>query len=798
MLGSGDPLALTLAADFRLCSPDFSNDHVWELETGGGDPPALSMRTTYGLRARSMRIFPRFGIGSQVVSDPSFFQRTLRLRHFSPNFLSLTFSPFADIDTVAEYWVPNSHTIAGRLVVSNRGNLPVVLLLELCGQLVPNEGRSLAPFTQQSVNALAGQTADLAPVIFLSGGCQPGSGAYPSLVLHLSLASQAVRTLTWAQAALETLSASFELARHTASRHWEAERAKIELTNVSQTIDVYSGDQDWDAAFAFSQKSAYSMYFAKGLDLPDPFFTSTRLPDNSSPPTSAGGGQSSALGVQSMMEACYLFKLLPGAPELAAGFVRNFLKSGSGNGKANGISRPESQRRSRLTPPLLASLAWDTFDRTQDLDFLREVYPGLEAFINSWLSGAHDRDGDGFPEWEHPLQAGLEDDPAFTVWREDGQGAEIAFMESPALAAMLCRETNSQALISKALGRPDLHEKWSSESRRLRAQVDECWGASAMLYHGRDRDTHSSPPGKIIATRTGAGCHQFDLDFRQPVRLLIRLEFNGDATRRPGISLRGMANGASREEKLERLDFQWGPGKAVATTREVYSSLSTVDISGLERLDRVVISVMDFSAENITLLLPLWAEIPDARRALNIISLSLLDATRFDRPFGIPQYISAGRGKQRTLPMEGGTIHIPWNAMIGEGLLHYGFRTEAARLTSRLMAAVVQNLKRQHAFARAYHAERGSGSGERNPILGLAPLGLFLDTLGVRILSNQRVILGGKNPFPWPVTVQYRGMTITRNATQTLVNFPDGSAVTLDDPSDAEITMDAAASHGVV
>jgi hypothetical protein len=80
----------------------------------------------------------------------------------------------------------------------------------------------------------------------------------------------------------------------------------------------------------------------------------------------------------------------------------------------------------------------------------------------------------------------------------------------------------------------------------------------------------------------------------------------------------------------------------------------------------------------------------------------------------------------------------------------------------------------------------------------LAPLGLFLDTLGVRILSNQRVILGGKNPFPWPVTVQYRGMTITRNATQTLVNFPDGYAVILDDPSDAEITMDAAASHGVV
>ena len=59
-LGAGDPLALTLAADFRLSTPDYSNDHIWDLELGGGDPSALALRTTYGLRARSMRIFPRF------------------------------------------------------------------------------------------------------------------------------------------------------------------------------------------------------------------------------------------------------------------------------------------------------------------------------------------------------------------------------------------------------------------------------------------------------------------------------------------------------------------------------------------------------------------------------------------------------------------------------------------------------------------------------------------------------------------------------------------------------------------
>ena len=61
-----------------------------------------------------------------------------------------------------------------------------------------------------------------------------------------------------------------------------------------------------------------------------------------------------------------------------------------------------------------------------------------------------------------------------------------------------------------------------------------------------------------------------------------------------------------------------------------------------------------------------------------------------------------------------------------------GCRQDAAHLTARLMTAVIQNLKKQHAFFRAYHAETGAGIGERNTVQGLAPLGLFLETLGSR------------------------------------------------------------------
>ena len=84
-----------------------------------------------------MRLFPRFTLGTQAVTDPARFFQPPRLRRFYPNFLLLDFSPFPGLDVVAEYWVPDSHTTAGRFTVTNHTAGPLTLLLELCGQLAP-------------------------------------------------------------------------------------------------------------------------------------------------------------------------------------------------------------------------------------------------------------------------------------------------------------------------------------------------------------------------------------------------------------------------------------------------------------------------------------------------------------------------------------------------------------------------------------------------------------------------------------------------------------------------------------
>ena len=71
--------------------------------------------------------------------------------------------------------------------------------------------------------------------------------------------------------------------------------------------------------------------------------------------------------------------------------------------------------------------------------------------------------------------------------------------------------------------------------------------------------------------------------------------------------------------------------------------------------------------------------------------------------------------------------------------------------------------------------------GERNALNGLAPLDLFLRVLGVEILSSKRVKLEGVNPFPWDVTIQYKGLKVIRGQEKTEVVFANGKSVTVVD-----------------
>jgi hypothetical protein len=788
-LRAGDPLALILAADARLGATDYVNDQIWELGLEAGEPSALSLHTTYGLRARAMRLFLRFIEGGRAFTNPETFAAPPRVTRLYPNFVSLEFSPLPGVEVGADYWVPSSQVICGRIVISNRAVIPQPLKLELCGQLVPINGQSLAPLQMQSVTVLEGRTENLAPVLFMTGGPQPGTGPYPSLLIGLDLGPGAGRTLTWVLASLGDHKSSFDLARRTAARPWEAERARIEVLNESQTVEILTGDPDWDAALALSQKAAFGLLFPASTKLSHPSFVLSRQPDQGYSRRGDGTDHSHLWSGQPPLEMLYFSSLLPGAPDFARGLLLNMLSTQAADGEIDCKPGLAGQRGKFLAAPLLASLAWRTYESTLDREFLAQVYPQLLAFFRAWFAPVHDRDGNSLPEWTHVLQTGFEENPLFDPWHPWAQGAEIGAVQSPTLAAMLYREARTLLRIAGelAVDVPSAESDQAflkSRASLLRAGIEACWDPERSFYCYADRDTHLSLRGQVLSRRQVASRFSIQKQLSEPARLIIRIRNEEGTTPRPELSIHGLMDGQEQAEHLTRDDFAWSGGGAVATSRKVYTALGDFEVAGATRKAQITVQTLDLTFEDHTLFLPLWAGIPHPVEAELLSARRLFQAAYFGRPFGVPALPTVPDPEAEPLAM---SVHLPWNQLIAEGLLAYGFRQQAAALLAHIMNAVIETLKRDRAFRLRYHAESGAGLGERNALAGLAPVGLFLQTLGVEILSARHVRLSGSNPFIWPVTVKYRGLSVTRGFNETEIIFPGGQSVSCNDPTDADV-----------
>ncbi len=785
-LGAGDPLSLTLAADFRLGGVDYLNDQVWELEMRSGEPPALALSTTFGLRARSMRLFPRFGEGRALVSAPADFVQPPRLRAFFPNFLELYFSPLDQLDVTAEYWAAGSQVIAGRFSLVNRRDRQRLIRLEMCALLVPLDGQPFFPAQSQMVHVITGQSGGLAPLLYMTGGPVALSSPYPALMVELPLAPGETRRITWALAALSASGPSFELARKTVARPWEAERARIELLAASQMVEVQTGNPDWDAAFAFSQTTALRSFFPGSNHLPYPSFVLARGPDHGYSPKGDGSDYPPSWAGQTPLEAYYLNSVLPGAPQWAQGVLRNFLAVQDENGQVDLRPGLAGQRTRLHATPMLAALAWQTYQTTGDQAFLAEVFPGLLKAFWRWFSPEHDRNRDTRPEWSHPGQTGWEENPLFDVWHVASQGVAIQMVENPALYAMLVHEAACLIWMAETLGRQQEVGLVRHQAELLAQAVSEAWEEDIALYRYRDVHTHQVSEKQVFVRGRGSGVRKIKKELDPPRRLLVEVFTARPALRQPTVRL---AEYVTKQpvEVLEAAHFRWRSGGLTATTQRVYSRLGRVDVRGLEKSDRIVVRAVDLTAQDHTLLLPLWAGIPQDEQARDLFQRTLLDPKRFHKPFGVPA-LASSRDDQAAEVDPG--VHLPFNHLIGEGLLAYGFRQEAAQLVERLMAAVIRSLKETHAFAQRYHAETGAPLGERNAVTGLAPLGLFLQTLGVTIYSDRRVRLEGDNPFPWPVTLRYRGLTIHRAAQRTEIIFPNGKSVVITDPRPCLVSLD--------
>lgn len=822
-LAAGDPLFLTLAADARLTSTESTDDQIWELSLGGGEPAALALQTTYGLRAHWMRLFPRFVRGDSARVDPAGFHTPPRITRFLPNFLAITYAPFDGLVVESEYWAAESQVIAGRIRLTNNSILPQNFRLEWAALLNPIDRQGgMLPVSAGPNHVLAGETAYLSPVVFMTGGPQPTTSPYPALTLDLEMYPGNTRQFTWAAAGLRSYEASLEAARLATARPWEAELARAEMVNRSQFVRITTGEADWDAAFALTQKAAGALLLQNKNYLPHLSFVLSRQPDHGFSVRGDGGDQSHLWRGQTALDSYYLASLLlPGAPELVAGLVRNFIAVQDETGKIDWKPGLNGQRSNRMAQPMLAALAVQAAPYLPQPDWYREVFPPLLRFFNAWFSPQYDQDGDGFPEWENPLQTGLEDSPIYDRWSPSAQGIDITRLESPELAAMLFRECGALIEMARALvqseqasaayarlsaavagsdqailendaqssGAAQALDALCEREAALRALLASAWDEKASTYHYRDYATHLSLPGQTLMEFTGSGKASSRKRFSQPNRLVVQLRLNEERTYAVKATLTGFGPDGEISETLEPRSFSWLGTQARATTQNTFLALKRIEIEGIGEDEQVRVAAANYLQEDCSLLLPLWAGALDDAQAQRMIE-DLVQG-RYLQPFGIPACPPDAQAQEELpgLHTALSSALLPWNQLIGEGLLRYGRRDLAAELVTRLMNAVITSLKTQQGFRQYYHALAGLPAGEFGHLHGLAPLGLFLRALGIRQWGAKEIIVDGFNPFPFPVNVQYHQVRMTCHSDRTEVTFPGGQKVVLDHPGPHRIVL---------
>ena len=786
--GGGRELNLSLAADLRMNPPDFLNDHIWELTFQGGEPPALMLQTTYGLRARCMRIFPRFIRKDKTLSDPAQFHQPLKILKSYPNYASLACAPFSDLEVVVDYWVSCSQAVAGRVQLRNTGILKETFRLEWAVMLSPlAEGSGMLPVVQSKNCYLAGKTESLAPVFMAEGCSSVSEGSFPALVWELELYPGVSHAVNWACAALDTQEASLALAAKVQGERWDAQAARIELVNTHQLLEIQTGREDWNTVLAYSQTAAYGLLMPGSPHLPNATFVLSRQIDYGYSMLGDGSDYSPLWKGQTALDALYLASLiLPGGVKYAQGIVENFLASQDEGGRIEWRPNWMGQPSRPMAQPVLAALSWLISQHLEDATgWLTQVYPALLRFLNAWFLPELDRDGDGFPEWENSLQTGLENVPLYDPWHAAGQGVDVSCLEAPGLAALLYHECDCLIKMARLVGTTFDLEALEARKASLRKQLEPAWDGRMGLFHYRDADSHQAGEGGGIKTLQGPGRQLVKKAFRTPQRVLLRLHLQGENSRAASVRLVGSGPAGEISEEIGPRRWNWTSQQARATSQNLFTTLSEIEVAGIFPRDRLVAERVGYRQEDLSLFLPLWANLCSPAQAKKMVEHAW--KSRFLLPYGSP-VVPPDQARLGSASLMG--VSPLWMHFLGEGLLAAGRRKEAADLLSRTLNGIAAALKYQATLSEAYHAESGEPMGERNHLHGLAPLGLFLKVIGIQKITRAEVILTDFNPFPLPITVQYLGTRIATHPSFAVVTFSTGETIRVSGPGPHRISLD--------
>lgn len=766
-LTESDPTHLTIAADSRLTTPEYLNDLIWELKFRGGDPPAVLIESSLGLRVRSLRLFPRFLRNNIWTSDPELFFQKPILHQFTPNYLRLSFHPYQTLAVNMECWVQQSNTLIGKIHFRNTGLMKETTGFEWVAGLTPIHKNAVFTAVEQGVHTiLTAEIENLFPVCFMTGGPYAGSHTHASLGIDLPLEKDATRTLTWVLAVTPDRVASYELARATAGENQDGQVARIALLDQSQTVTIHTGNPDLDAGLAFSQKAAFDLLMRHQNQYS---LILRRRPEDGSALTDNGRDYGHSWSGSTALDLWYLSQVIgsASAPVVSA-LLDSFLALQDPTGFIPWRSALNGRFTNRLTLPQLASIAWRVYERTGDQAWLAARLPQLISYLRNWFDQSNDRDGDGYPVWQHPFQSGFDNSNLTHPWNTTSQRVAPETVEAPSLASFLISELDAIARIAEEVRQPMSELPVQELKTRLVSQLAAVWSDEKATYQYRDADTDRTTSGQHLMTFDQSGVLDLNAHFSQPVRLQITCSASNELTRVIRISIRGENNAGPCVEDVTPRKIHWLHGEGHYTTEHTFSTIHQITVEGLAPGDKCTVAVIDHTVEDLSLLLPLITSAMPEAQTEPLIRNTLLKQYR--TAFGL----SAFPKSDKTSGLVADHLNFPYNLLLLNALYDHGYVQEAADLFLDWSVAIINNLRLEHDFTTAIDSVTGKSTSDFTNCLGLLPVDFFLRLAGIDLLSPNKLVLRRLNTFPFAVNVQFRGIRIHCTADETILSLAGG------------------------
>ncbi|MYD11446.1 MAG: hypothetical protein F4X02_15560 [Chloroflexi bacterium] len=771
-----------LAADARTSRTDYVDDQAWVLRMGARDEAALAFQTQFGGRAGLVSLAPMWGVESGVIYQQLGYAREPEITYFAADMIQVEAAPIEDLEMIARFWAMDSRAAGGEFNLVNYSAEHRSLQLDLFGHVVINGRRQKLNVLTMADYSLAlhlGEVGNLNPVVTLEGASVEVYGgriSSPKIGCLIELAPGASRRIPFVVAGLADMRDSYSVAMNWMSRPWAPYFEQID-GKAAAIPKISTGDSAWDFLIDHSAAQLIKSLMNPTDHLPHHSLVAYRCADRG---WSRRGDGSDHVRAWSGQDPTYTYPAvlaLAGIDrELAKGIVRNYFAASDETGFIDRRPGLGGQRQGVLQMPILVRLCLTLVEETDDRDFAREALPALRAFFARWLS--EDADGDGAPEWQSERQMGYIAFPTFGRGQAWAQGASPRQLESPDLLAYLISEADSLRQLAELIGERETADFAAEQLRALEEHLEAFWDGERYVY--RDRDSHTTSAGIDLVYR-GAGdqAHEIGQELANPARVIVRVV--GGVTQRPRITMRLEGKDQSGADILVEAsvdDFLWQNRQGVFITPKPLSQVERLAIKGLSRVYKVYARTLDSSRLDINALLPLWSGRLSPARAAALLETAL-DESRFLRPNGLTMVSADDRNYDPSSARGGGGIWIFWLTLICEGLLKAGYRQEATEIAKRLLDALSRVLARDGRLAQFYHADEAKGFGEEHHLAGIAPLKLLSDVIGISIIAADQVWVGGEFTWGHPVTVEQHGVTVTRSAAESRVEFPSGQTVSL-------------------